>query len=285
MPAQRTIRVPPGIGDSIWLFQKLINSGEKFHFKLPDSKPQRGKQIFELLPQLSETCEYGVFKFRDVRRDNIQSRKKKWGDILDKNISLTANEYLEAGNRIEGFFPDLKTSFKLDYKTSEYTKEAKEMLSGFNYIGIYGSCYSTSRSWGFWNPEKWMRLIRALYAENKDFVFVIIGADFDADLNEELTGLLVKEDIPFIEVIGRPLGFVVEVMKRLRYFFSFPSGLGIMSTTLEVPTTMFYPPALRNLMNSWPDPELISNNTYKGCQFCEPEAILDWVKNQYKLLI
>lgn len=279
----RTIRVPPGIGDSIWLFQKLINSGETFHFKLPGSPPQRGKQIFDLLP-LSESCEYGLFKYRDVKRENIQRRIKKWSEVKDHTFSLSMNDWLEGGNRIEGFFPDLKTSFRIEYNTSQYNDEAEKLISG-QVIGIYGSSYSTSRAWGFWGEAKWCELIEKLYSENKDFVFCVVGAEFDTDLGEKIIEALTKKDIPFIELIGQPLGLVIEVMKRLKYFFGFPSGLSILNETLGKDGIMFYPPSLEYLMNAWPDPERIENKNYKGCLFCSPDEILKWVKKEYKKLI
>ena len=54
----RKITVNAGIGDNIWLFQKLLNQKEKFDFILPDGNPQRGKQIFDLVPDLSNSVTY-----------------------------------------------------------------------------------------------------------------------------------------------------------------------------------------------------------------------------------
>lgn len=281
----RRIIVPPGIGDNIWLLQKLINSGERFNFVLSNSGPRRGKQIFDLLPQVVNSAEYPLgikIGYNTIAKNNIQNRYKKFKDISEREFYLTANKHLEQGNRIENFLPDLGTSFKINWDTEKFATEVKSLLvSDKKYIGIYGSCYSAARSWGFWNEYKWFELINRINQYNPDFIFVIIGADYDLDLGYQLIKLLEKNNINFINTIGKSLDYVIEIMKRLSYFFSFPSGLGILAPTVSCPVTMFYPPHLVNLMNTWADPMDIETGAYKGCAFCEPIEILDWcIKNK-----
>jgi len=280
----RRIIVPPGIGDNIWIFQKLINSGEKFDFVIPNSQPQRGKQIFDLLPQLVNSAEYSEEKisYRTIAKKNMQHYYPKFRDFHRPNFYLTANKHLEEGKRIEKFLPDLQTSFKFDWNTAKYTNlVGKLIFPGKKYIGIYGSSYSNARAWGFWNEYKWFELIDRIRNHNPEYTFVLIGADFDIDLHDQLAKLLKKYNISHIKVIGEPLGYVIEVMKRLHYFFSFPSGLGILAPTVQCPVAIFYPPHLVNLMNTWPDPADIDSGLYKGCLFCEPAEILEWcIKNK-----
>lgn len=281
----RKIKVCAGIGDNIWLLMKLINSGEKFDFQLPDGKPQRGKQIFDLLPQVANSAEYVPgLSYRTLKANNIQNRKKNWKQITEEDFYLTCNEHLETGHRLELFLPDLPISFKLDYDTADSIERIQEQFPGTKeYIGIYGSAYSTTRAWGFWDEKKWFDLIRMVHARNPDYVFVIIGAEWDIDLGRNLVELLRLHDIPHINTIGQSLGDVVEIMKRLKYFFSFPSGLGIMAPTVSCQVTMFYPPHLVKMINAWASPEDIETGAYKGCLFCEPEAIFKWTVENRKL--
>lgn len=69
----RVIKVCPGIGDNIWLLMKLVNAGERFIFHLPNGKPQRGKQIFDLFPQVAAAAEYvaGSKKVKDISANSI----------------------------------------------------------------------------------------------------------------------------------------------------------------------------------------------------------------------
>lgn len=287
----RKIIVPAGIGDSIWLLQKLMHAGEKFDFVLPGGNPRRGHQIFDLLPQVANSATYddGVvyegkkLTTKKIRSENIilQPNRQTWDSIIEPQFCLSANEWLEAGKRIEGFLPDLPTSYKLPWQTTDDdVKKSVELIgttADSSLIGLYGSSYSTSRAWGFWDENKWAELADRIIAIKPDAVFVVIGADWDLDLGTNLIKLLEERKYPYVKVIGETLGTVVEIMKRLKYFFSFPSGLGILAATLEAPVTMFYPPHLSLMMDAWADPVLIANGHYKGCQFCEPEQIMEWV--------
>jgi ADP-heptose:LPS heptosyltransferase len=126
-----------------------------------------------------------------------------------------------------------------------------------------------------------MGLIDKINKHNPDYKFVIIGASFDTDLADQLIKLVERFGIHYSRVIGQSLGYVIEAMKRLKYFFSFPSGLGILAPTVSCPIAMFYPPSLSNLINTWADPNDIKTGLYKGCLFCEPEQILNWcIKNK-----
>jgi hypothetical protein len=282
----RTINVCSGIGDNIWLLMKLVNSGEKFNFNLPDGKPQRGKQIFDLLPSVATSTKYVKMKTDLVERSNIQQKKKKWAEIKADTFYLSSNKHLEAGHRIENFLPDLPTSFRIDWDTEQFHHRAMQIIADcfpWEYIGLYGSSYSTTRAWGFWDEHKWLELAKLVYAYSPGSKFVIIGAEWDLDLGRNLVKLLEKEGIPYINTIGEPLGVVIEIMKKLKYFFSFPSGLGILAPTVACPVTMFYPKHLNLMMNAWASEEDIDSGQYKGCQFCEPAAIFDWVVENKKI--
>lgn len=283
----RTIKVCSGIGDNIWLLMKLINSYEEFNFQLPDNKPQRGKQIFDLLPTVAASATYVKMKTDFVEANNIQARKLNFSDIKAKDFYLSCNKHLEAGKRIEEFFPDLATSFRINWDTEQFRTQAIKLIppdcEGSEFIGLYGSSYSTTRAWGFWNEHQWLELARMVHKRNPGYKFVIIGAEWDLDLGRNLVKLLDKEGIPYVNTIGQPLGVVIEIMKVLKYFFSFPSGLGILAPTVSCPVVMFYPPHLSQMMNTWASPEDIASGQYKGCQFCTPQQIFDWTIENGKI--
>lgn len=282
----REIKVCAGIGDSIWLFQKLINSGEKFNFKLPDGKPQRGKQIFDLLPSVVASSEYvSGLSYKILELYNIQKSVPLWSKIKDRSFYLSCNSHLEKGNRLEDFLPDLPITFKIDWNTStEDSDTAKQLLPAPDtYIGFYGSSYSAQRSWGFWNERGWFQLIKMFHERDPHLVPVIIGADFDGDLGGRLIQLLQDADIPHVNTIGQPLSVVIEILKRLAYFIGFPSGLSILNETLGKDTFMFYPSHLKLMMNTWAEPSRIESGAYKAAQFCTPEVAFSWINNEFKL--
>jgi len=154
----KIIKLAPGIGDNIWLIQKLINTGEKFTFILSGDLPNRGKQVFDLFPQITIKSgyaeEFGKNFSTDLVLDNsAQYFNKKWGDIKEKEIFLAPNRHIEAGKYLKDLFPDIPISYRLNYKTSNKDKKiAKNLLidKKRKYLGIYGSCYAVNRHWGFW---------------------------------------------------------------------------------------------------------------------------------------
>src|SRR6188768_2737575 len=125
----RTITTAQGIGDFIWLAQKLINQDEKFDWVIPcnDFNADVQKRVFQLqklLPSLINSMTHKKMKFR--RDIEPISYRGKWADLKNRDVFLEANSCLEAGKRIETFLPDLPTSFIIPFQTSEENKkEAK----------------------------------------------------------------------------------------------------------------------------------------------------------------
>ncbi len=267
---------------------KLINQPEKFHWKAGDGQPQRAHQIFQLFPQLTESFEYiPQTGYKKVKRNAYNG---KWKDA-PQNIYLEANSHLELGLRIEKFLPDLLTTYKLEYATTKEDKKiALELISKHWHsvygikplIGIYTSAYSNARHWGGWEADNWIALIQLIHRLDKGYKFVFIGADYDIGISQTLMEGMPEE--MYINTIGQPLSVVVEILKRLDCFIGFPSGLSIINETLAArQTVMFYPPHLKKLINAWPDPERIENGSYKGCEFCDPKLIFDWLIENNKI--
>lgn len=289
----RTIVVPPGIGDSIWLLQLLINTPdkEKFHFVLPGGNPRRGKQVFDLLPQLVESSEYSPHRhigYKFVAQENIQKRVRLWSSLPKDQyqyICLSANEWLEQGYMLNNFLPDLPLSYKLDWQTSQWTDQVTQDMVPGPRIGIYGSSYSTQRAWGFWDEHGWFDLIKRIHARRDDITYYIIGAEWDINLSSALAEILRQYNIKYINTVGKPLGYVIEMMKQLNYAFYFPSGLPILSETLHGGSdcVMFYPPHLQLMINKWSDPQRTANLNFKEAVFCTPEKIFQWVDQEYQL--
>jgi hypothetical protein len=272
MNQQRTIKVPPGIGDTLWLIQKLINTGEKFYFAMPGGKPRRGKQVFDLLPMIGEGYYDTDLYYQYVKAYNVQGTKNKWSEINEHEFHLTANEWLEAGHHISEFLYDLPTSYKLPFQTDEWRVEVMEDFVDYGpeLIGIYGSTYSTQREWGFWGAQQWWELIKPLHDQRPEAVFAIIGAEWDSSFCSDLMAILKSHGVRYLDTVGRPLGYVIELMKVLRYGYYFPSGLGIISGLQGHASIMFYPPHLRPMQGKWKEPD---NSDLIETQFTAPGEV------------
>lgn len=284
----RKLTIPPGIGDAIFLLEKLANTGEQFDFVVPDALPQRSHQLQPLLPSVINSVTYGPnLKYKTINENSIHKTKKRWSNIASPEFFLSANQHLEDGRRIEEFLPDLNTSFQLNYLTTDDNKLDAEILlpNSGRYIGIYTSAYSTTRNWGFWDEKEWFRLIEMIHEMDEDFIFVIIGAKWDVDLSSKLVSLLHDAQIPYVKLIDQELGMVLECMRRFTYAFYFPSGLPILSETGGgSDCTMFYPPKqLPRMPGTWCDLKRKQSGEFKECFFCEPIAIFEWVRDVYFL--
>lgn len=274
----RTIKVCAGIGDNVWLLQKLINTGERFNFELPDGKPQRGAPLFELLPQVTASVKYVAgLSYKTLSRNTAKGSFPSTGDMY-----LSCNEWLEHGKRLEDWMPELKTSYKLPWLVNDAA------VSEGKYIGIYGSAYSTQRAWkqyGAWGTVEWLQLIELIHKHNPDYTFVIIGAEWDNDFATEVTNYLADNNIPFINTVGEPLTSFMQWVKLFHYAFYFPSGLPILSETIEgcSDCTMFYTTNITGIMGTWCDPERRSSGQFKECLFTEPQAIFEWCLQNGKI--
>lgn len=279
--AVRTIKTCAGIGDSIWLMMKLINQTEKFHWKIPDGHPQRGKQLFDLLPQLTESCEYiPGMGYKTIKRNGYRGEWKN----TPKQFFLEANTWLEAGKRIEKFLPDLQTSFVLPYQTTIEDTKAAEPFTPLNQnlIGIYTSAHATSQQMSGWGVSEWHEMITLIQNHNPSYKFVFLGAPYDLGISEKVMELMKPQE--YINAIGQPLGVSIEILKRLDCFIGFQSGLSIINETIAArQTVMLYNRSLEKMMGAWPDPERIKNGSYKGCLFCPPGEVFNWLIDNNKL--
>ena len=279
MTETMTIKVCPGIGDNIWLLMKLIATKEKYHWRIQDGQPRRGKPLFDMVPHLVQSVAYEPIPggYKTIKTRNIQRAVQTWKRIKGshKNFYLSANDHLERGLRIENFLPDLQTHYRINY----FLDGARSPLADDRlWIGLYGSSYSTSRAWGFWGAQKWFELAQMIHRHDPVYSFAIIGADFDTDLNSELCAMLQAAGIPHHNCTGFTLQETAATIQQLHYFYAFPSGLPILAHTMGKPCTMFYPPHLAPMINAWARPEDIESGFYKGCLFCEPEPIFEWTK-------
>lgn len=287
--SHRLIRVPSGIGDSIWLFMKLINANETFDFHISDSKPQRAKQVFDLLPSISNSCSYVPgLAYKSIRAASEQFDTVNWFSIKEKAIALSCNFHLEQGRRIEDFLPDLPTSYILPYDTSGSLFDRTDLPQGFTeFIGVYASAYGGNKNWSGWNENSWFDLIQKIHLEKPNACFCIIGASWDMDLGGKLIRLLQQNNVPYFDTIGKPLTYVIELLKVLDYFIGYPSGLSILNETLGAKGTfMFYPNngSLDKMMYAWADPKRIDNHQYVPCIFDTPQSAFEMLVSETSLL-
>lgn len=283
-----------GIGDWIWILQKLVNQPDPHHWILPGGQPRRAHQLAPLLPSVISSVSWNdALGYRAIK---TYGYKGLWKHTPDE-FYLQANTWLEAGKRIEDWLPDLKTSYRIEWETSEEDAEAarwllrctwvdfgnieQEYYNDRKFIAIYTSAYQKDARWKGWEAKEWLEFIKLF---PKGYKFVIIGASWDIGIPEQLMPMLTLNSIPYVNTVGQPLGIVIEVLKRCEAFIGFPSGLSILNETLGAgKTLMFFPPHLQAMHNTFAEPSRIEDGSFKACQWCAPEKMYNWIKENWKV--
>lgn len=267
-----------GIGDKIWLLQKLVNQPDAHDWIIPAGQPQRAHQLAPILPSVIRSVTFkDDLGYKMIKKYGYRGN---WCNT-PQEFTLEANTHLEAGKRIESFLPDLATSYRIEWKTTIEDKLGAGMLeSAKPLIAIYTSAYQKDARWKGWEAKQWFEFIQLF---PKGYTFVIIGAKFDVGVADQLIPMLDNVSVPYVNTIGQPLGVVIEILKRCELFAGFPSGLSILNETLGAgKTLMFYCKHLEPMINTWADPERIEDGRYKGCLWCSPYKIFDWIKEKWK---
>ena len=259
---------------------------KKFNFKIARDTPKRSKDIFNLLPTIVNSAEYDEgFDSSNVLNNNMCSNGQTYKDLDSSDFYLSINHHLEEGKRIEDFLPDLKTNYSVQFDTKPFKRivDASMKKKKVNYIGIYASCYSVLRHWNFWQQQEWVELCELIYANNQNVVFCVIGADFDIDLGTNIMLRLKEKKLPYLDCFGNHIGITIEIIKRLQYMVSFPSGIGIISTNYKIPTLFFYPPHLKKMQYAWASQEMIEDKSYMPVGFMQPNKAFEKIIHEYKL--
>lgn len=254
-----TFMVPPGIGDFSAMYSKLCNINREISIISSCDNPNRLSDFLDILPRVNNGG-YGNF---NAAISLVQSLPP--GTDLrvleDGDYFLAINPWLEAGQTVDTWVPG-ETDYHYEmlvlpdkmFKAMDIIDEAQALRQG-PVIGIYTSAHGNARHWNFWLVKEWWSFLEALYNKYQ-CVFVFIGAEYDIDLGTVLFGMCMAEGIPAINTIGElHISSTIELIQRLDYFFSFPSGLGFLADVVGTPHTMWFPHHLSSMMNTFCDPK------------------------------
>ena len=274
--------VPSGIGDISWIYSKLIDLNMPINFYIADVGPSRAIPYLQLLKNIGHTQTLRMPINKILREGN---RNKYTKDRLVKESSkdkiiFQINTWLEDGNRIEDYMPELETNHHYTINIPDMDiAQSNVLIHPFKrYVVFYCSSLRTSRAWNGWQPNQWLELAKYLTKEYDIDGIVIVGAEYDIDMANELMSLNTST-IPMKNLVGKlRIGGTLAIIKNSLYLIGFPSGIPILSSVIEKPVMMFYPEHLSKMHNTWVDPEYLKNGMYKGLLFCTPEQAIDWIK-------
>lgn len=268
-----TFIVCSGMGDISWVFSKFdfYSRRREVKFRIVRDHLKRSQRFVEMHPRIKFDgyCEWNT---NQLLKSGIPFNTNL-DNLYDNQVyPIECNTWLERGNRLENWLPEEPTvwNYDLNIKDSERLSEKPQGVR----IGVYTSSYSTTRNWGFWNENKWIDFVKKLNATIPNSIFYLIGASFDTDLGRNVRKLFITNKINFVECMGRSLDTAFNTIKNLDYFFSFPSGLGIMANNFRIPTMMFMPDHLHKMKYKFTQLKDNINGFFINPGFIEPDEAI-----------
>lgn len=238
---------PAGMGDFLWIWSKWhsVAAERDVTFWFPQAEQQRAGGVAQMfgarygyLPGLSTNWVWG--EHDDMCEPDIPDT----GGVLRVN----ANRHLEAGKRLERWYPDLPYRAPVPrIHAALYKQEA----GGAPYVVAFTS--HAGYMDGNLMPGQWARLFRQI--ENEFGMVCLIGAGGDPDFGNRITAVW---DPTLAPVYNAPIDQVCAVLAGARAFVGVASGPSILSAYLGTPTFHAYPRCHPRLAGSW-EPEEGSN--------------------------
>lgn len=278
--------VPPGIGDISWVYSKLASLRTPLHFTVARGEPRRALPYLDLLP-LVEGAEYGSFSTAYVLKEGHRPRHTVVSLVEASSRSLLPlqlNTHLEQGERIEDYVRDLPVQhhYSMRLSTADVAAADQLLTPWRRFVTFCCANKKTVNRWKGWQAREWAELASLLAAAYELDGIAIVGAEWDREMAAGVVAG-VKGGIPVKDFTGKlPLAGSLHVVRRGLYAVAFPSGLPILAAVMNCPVLMFYPEHLIAMQNAWADPEMIESGRYKGCQFCAPEEVFHWIRDEYK---
>jgi hypothetical protein len=277
-----SVTVATGIGDISWIYSKLVGLDRTINMTITDDPLYtRAISYVKTLPKIS-SVQYGPLENADERftsawNGTYEELKEK--ERTGERIVMVANNWINNGQRLEGYYPDLATDFHYEMATTEAQKaEAKNFLPNGKYMGIVTGSVGGNKIWEGWEPDQWIDFMHRVKKEFPEIVFVLIGAPYDMDYHDLLVPKL--EGINYIDLVSKTpdMGVTIEVLRKLNYQIGFCNGLGMLANVLNKGVSLFYPKSLEKAMYSWPCPVSIETKDYQAFMWDSPYTVFTEIK-------
>jgi ADP-heptose:LPS heptosyltransferase len=171
-------------------------------------------------------------------------------------VFLESNTYLEAGNRLEGWFAQDIPDTDFHYKMNGALDKAKRG----NYFIVNFSSYGTKKAWGYYETTGAADVVEFLIKKT-GWTPIFIGGTYD-DFTRDVYMELIRREDRAINLVGKTpdLTEVVVWLQQARFYFGACSGLMVLSNVLRTPVATYYPPFQtppgRHLAGTWHDPAI-----------------------------
>lgn len=250
---------PAGIGDILWIVYKMKGYA--------DILARNGRKTVFWLPGLEQRRSGGLLRLFGLNYGYLDSLTTPWVWSTPGNPDVSgnggiytvhANHHLEAGNRIECWYPQIKGDYPV-IRTA-FQRPFGDYVSVFMCMNAYMG--------GQLKPQTWADIIERIEAEVAPVC--LVGADKDVAFAREVEGCYRPKMAPMYNC---PVEEVIDLLRGGVASLGVASGLMIVSAVYGPRTFMAYPQHLAKMPGSW-EP--------KPCDWCFvgdlKDKALDWIK-------
>ena len=279
-----TVVVPAGIGDFSWIYSKLMTLGIPLRVRGTAAGPPRLVPFLRMFPNVTPLPSVKM-SFTTLKRKSIPPHTPK--SVLltaSGEVHLEPNTWLESGNRLEDWLPELDTNLHYPLIIAEEAiAEADAVLPDCPFVCLFAGNEGTARNWQCWHENEWVEFMVGFRQRIADMPFVLVGAAWDVSMATKIVQRAKQEQLSIYNLVSTlALPVSLQVIVRSEYFIAFPSGLGILANVMHQPATMFYPgQSLLRMPGTWCDPATVASHEFRELPFPAPEAMVEWLDNVY----
>lgn len=248
MLSSTILRVPQGVGDIFWCYQKVAPYVDCINFEIAytgklTEVSRRAEQFLHTWPQTGtvKMVPVGSKEYKDIWQSTPDSPYPR----KERGV-YAVNAALEAGTRLE----DIHDGAKVEWGVP-LIMEPVDLPDKYVCLYVSGNTKNRTivRQWGI---DEWYEFVMTFYDRCPHHELVIIGADFDKPMVDELEYVLEAFD-PHI-FVGLEPAKVMTILDKADFFIGYQSGLGILADNLGTPQLMMYFQHLEKMKYTWCQP-------------------------------
>lgn len=277
-----TVVTPPGVGDAIWVYQKLAPYFDTLTFRMveygggPRALKRRAEGLIRGLSKVS-AVEYVV---DDVLRAELATHKPLAAVLTDlragKMTTYAVNPALEAGVYLEDIDPGSEVMY--DYVPVGARPPGTGDPKTFIVLYVSGdSVRHAHYGEEVWTPDRWVRFVVQLFSKHQldrhKVGVTLVGAGFDHPVVGYLYTELERRGFGCMAFYDLPMADLTWLFANCRLFAGYQSGLNVVADAVGAYQTMVYFPQCAPVGATWVKPAHRRDRFRYDTFAASPEAV------------
>jgi hypothetical protein len=272
------------MGDIHWAIAKIFNLKQKLGREIllsvaSKNELRRAEEFVQLLSPNVRWAGYddSVTSFEVMQNclgDDWADCNGKYDYLCGKpwKINLSCNLWLERSKKLSDWLPKLPLDWHYPINIpQEHYHEADSIMQrlGPNTFFCFVSNKEKDRQvrpgWNIWNTDEWVEFLTGVHniPECRNYSFLFSGASWDYDRTKDVYEIMKSRGCKTEMVVGKHLGITLACLKRCKFSFQFPGGVGLLANNLNVPTIFLLPRILKSMQDNIADPMDMAYDNFK----------------------